>query len=292
MWPRWQPQRDGRVTEVTIVPGGPTENAHEYRYRQGNTIAVSKMRGVSPAEIRPKSYPSGVSLNSPTEFDDMEHLAEGFLSMFAREYAAVTVAVSFVHFSVLCGDVVSVTHPLIPDGLGNRGVSGRRGVVIERKWNLDPARHDAGELTILIPLVPDRGYAPAGVITAQADQGSNIWNLTLSLANAMNIAIAPSGSPSGQVLDSFAVSDYIRIVKCDTLPAATSAVVGTITALNASAGTCTVSLGAVWTPSTLVWRLEFNNSNTSGRTTNQYKYAYVAGTSGLDVAGLAGDRYQ
>ena len=34
---------------------------------------------------------------------------------------------------------------------------------------------------------------------------------------------------AGQVLDSFAVNDRIRIVKCDTLPAATSAVIGTIT---------------------------------------------------------------
>lgn len=291
MWPRWEPQRDGRVTEVVIVPGGPVEKAHEYRFRLNSSIPISKTRGASRAEIRPLSYPSGLSLNNPNEFNDAESLADRFLSMFSREYAAVTVAVSYVHFSVLCGDVVSVTHPLIPDGLGNRGVSGRRGFVIERKWNLDPAQKGAGELTIMIPLVPDRGYAPAGVITAQTNTSGNIWDLTLSLANTFNIALAPSGSVAGQVLDSFAVNDYIRLVKCDTLPAATSAVVGTITALNAAAGTCTVSLGAVWTPSTLVWRLEFDTGAT-GRTTNQYKYAYVAGTDGLDAAGLAGDQYQ
>lgn len=289
MWPQWDPQRDGRVTEVVIVPGGPEEGAHKFKFRTNLSNTISKTRGISRAEIRPKSAPDEFT-GSGVEFDYARELAEKFFQMFAREYAAVTVAVPFVHFSVLCGDVVSVTHPLIPDGLGNRGVSGRRGIVIERKWNLDPAQKDAGELTILIPLIPGAGYAPAGVITEQTNTSGNIWDLTLSLANAFNIALAPSGSTAGQVLDSFAVNDRIRIVKCDTLPAATSAVIGTITALNAAAGTCTVSLGAAWTPSTLVWRLEFDNGS-SGVTTNQAKYAYVAGVDGLDVQDNPGDTY-
>jgi hypothetical protein len=224
-------------------------------------------------EIKPYSrFAPRVVVDAALAGGDEQIIAERYLTVFSRDYIAVTIEVSWKHFEVLVGDVCSLTIANVPDGTGNRGMTARRGVCVERMWNLDPAQPEHGELTFLVPARPIAGYAPSAQITAQADQGSNVWNLTCSVANALNIAMSTSGD--GECLEHFGAGDFIRVVKRDVVTPVS--VVGTISGSpNAAAGTCTVALGAVWTPGSDSWVLEFDVAST-GHTTSQDRFCYVA----------------
>jgi len=165
-----------------------------------------------------------------------------------------------------------LTHTLIPDGAGARGVTTVRAMVIERSWNFDPSRSEQGTLRLYVPRDYPIGYAPGGRITSQSGSGT-AWTLTLDVANALNQRWSQAND--GKVLQHFQLNDYIRVARVND--SGYTEVTGTITGTpDADAGTVAVTFDATWTPSTHTWNLEYRNDTGSTASASQRKYAYVA----------------
>lgn len=291
-WPRWEPQRDGRITTVSIqVVYDDLEDTWKDEpalFQEPVAIAIAKGRGKTEAKIRPYSrYFNPAPFLGELDFADEGEIAARYLAAFSRDYVTVTVRVPFSKFSIVTGDVCKLSHALIPNGSGARGMVQRLCVCIERRWNLDPSRPDAGELTFLVPTSPAYGYAPSAQITAQTNTGGNNWDITCDVASATNIAFSRSGS--GQCLENFAYDDYIRVVRRDVDPPVV--VTGRITSVpNAAAGTCSVALNSTWTTGGNLWVLEFDVA-TTGHTTSQDRFVYVADSTLLLANGSLARRY-
>jgi hypothetical protein len=234
-------------------------------------VTLSKSRGKAVAEVKPYSRHGVVSLaSSPSSDTSIKEMALRYLALFARDYNVVTLCVPFTKFDILCGDIVSVTSSHVPDGTGKRGITNVRGVVIERRWPLDPQGDGYGRLTIMLVQEGVSGYAPSGFITGQTNTSGTTWALTLSTTDDVNALY--STNADGLVLEHFAAGDYIRVVQVDSFTP--TIVTGTISGSpDVASGTCTVVLDGAWTPGASTWFLEFQEGTS---TAAQKKYAYVA----------------
>lgn len=275
-WPGWRPQRDGLITAVEIKQNyDPIEDSWKGRsavYQDPFAIAIHKTRGKVAATIAPYSdatYSVGYNVQ-----ETYARVALSFLAAFAREYSVITLKVPFKHFDILCGDIVSITHRLIPDGSGGRGMVARRGICIERRWNLDPANPEQGEISIYIPRDPVMGYAPSALITAKTNVTANTWNITASAADTSNIEWSSNGD--GKVLEHFAVGDKIKVAKLDVTTE--FVITGVVVSVNVAAGTAQIDLDSAWTPGSNSWVLEYRRDDLTGTnsTAHQRAFAYVA----------------
>jgi len=293
MLPRFEPQRDGVLTTVTIQHRyDPVEDEwsdEPETFQDADVIATHKGRGQSQMEIKPFSRPASHAWNPPGKgVNTTEDIARRYLALLGRDYVVITVRVTLEHFAVLCGDVVKLTHSLIPGGDGTRGIVSRACICVGRTWELDPsAPGDVGPGTLELwsPATPIAGYAASGSVTDQTDLGGDEWQLEFDTADALNILL--SGNLDGQVLDHFEVGDFIRLVDRDD--ATSPEVTGVITALDAEAGTATVQLDDTWTPAAATF-MEFQADAGSTGTTAQRRYAYVANGDG-NIPGGRGRRF-
>ncbi len=282
--PTWEPMRDGRITTVkyqTVYDSITDEWIDPpLVFMDGMAVSLSKTRGKAVSEIKP--YSSAVLVSTLFGFDladgAVQQMALRYLALFARDYQYVTVCVPFTKFDILCGDIVSLTSQHVPDGAGKRGISGVRGVVVERKWPMDPQAANYGELTIMLVQGAVSGYAPSGFVTAQVNTAGTTWSLTLSTAFAANQAWSTNGD--GLILEHFADGDFIRLVQGDDFTP--TIVTGVISGSpNVAAGTCTVVLDGAWVPGADSWLLEFQEDTDGDHATDaQNKYAYVANETG------------
>jgi hypothetical protein len=283
--PAFEPARDGVLTTVTIQqvydPIANEWTGEPAVFDNPDAIATHKARGRAQMEIKPYSQPSSAHTQSGRVRlleDGLRIVAGRYLTFFGRDYVVITVGVSWKHFGVLCGDVVTLTHSLLPAGDGTRGLVGRACVCVGRTWNLAPGESERmGTLELWMPSQPVYGYAPSGAITDQTDQGGDEWDLELDAANDDNVRWSTSGD--GLVLQRFAVGDHIRVVQRDssTSPEET----GVVTAVDVNAGTCTVELDGTWTPGSDAWLLEYREDDTGSRATaSQRKSVYVADSAG------------
>ncbi len=280
-WPGWEPERDGRVTTVKIQ-----EEWDPYTDQWTDepriivdelAVSISKTRGKAIAEIKPYSRRSSRASAqlAMSLTDERVTLGRRYLEMFAKDYDVVRLAVPFTKFDILCGEIVSVTHRNLPDGEGQRGLTGRRGIVIERSWPLDPKGDNHGYLTVMLAADAQVGYAPSALVTAQSNTTGTTWAITCSVAAPLNVAWSPNDD--GLMLEHFADGDFIRLVKFDDAGAPTE-ITGVVSGTpNAAAGTVTVVLNATWTPGSDTWVLEFQEDTSGSLATDaQSNYAYVA----------------
>jgi hypothetical protein len=284
--PKWTPNKDGRSDTVEIQ--------HYYEFRldkhldrpsvfvMQSAIPISKGRGKSASKITPYSAPLFFD-QSAGNLKALEKIATEYLNLFAINYAVITIAVPYTKFDVMCGDVVSLTHPLILSGDGYKGVTGRRGIVIERRWNLDPRQHARGELTILLTGRNVVGYAPSAYLTDSTFISGNTWDLEMDSTDPLNVALATEadGSLGGQVIRHFAVGDYVRVQRRNTYTETN--IVGQVTAIDLNtemvrvAFTTTLTDGAdIGTETSPEYILEFRVDTGSTATASQRRYAYVA----------------
>jgi len=270
-WPRFEPQRDGVVSSVSVqqnynaTTGDWTDPP--IIFRDADAVATHKNKGRGAVAIKPYSTPT-----QPADLTEVAEIAGRFLAFASREYIVITVQVPFTLFTVACGDVVTLTHKLIPDGAGGRGVVDRACMVIERKWNLDPAGARQGTLVLWMPARGETGYAPSGVVTGEVDNGDDSWTYTLDPSNGTNEEIGPDSSGSGDVASTFAVGDKIQII--DIGSAVDNSVDGEITAI--SGNDVTVQLdGPPFTP-TLGMALIYERNDGNDAQASQRIYAYVA----------------
>ena len=300
--PKYTPNRDGRTSMVQIqhryLPRDDEWEDKPAVFYDPGSVSINKSRGKAPEEIKLYSTPV-----TPAGSDELiilqEEVARPRLAFFSRQYPVVEFEVPFTKFDVLCGDVVSVTHPDIPDAEGARGVTGRRGVVIERRWNMDGAKARRGVLTVQLTPRGIVGYAPSGFITA-ASGATTTWTLGVSTdgsfdEGALNATMAQFGADIGGIAEHFAVGDFVRVYLFNEY--APTVATGVITARNVGLETLTVLFDASFNPFdgedellplVIEYDLDVDGTNS---TSSQKRYCYVADVQALMPDGSYARRY-
>ncbi len=274
--PTWEPMRDGRVTTV--------QYQLEYDalsdswldppavFMDSLAVSLAKTRGKFVSEIKPYTHASarGLLPAVPGPPQWLRDLAARYLTLFAHDYDVVKICVPFTKFHILCMDVVTLTHGHVPDGTGSRGISARRGVVIERSWPMDPGAAGYGQLTIMLVQNGVSGYTPSAIVTSHTNTSGTTWTLVCNSAVPINQAVSTNGD--GLCLEHFQNGDYIRLVEVDAF--SPTIVTGVISGTpNLGADSCVVVLDDAWTPGASVWVLEYQEDSA---TASQEQYAYVA----------------
>lgn len=312
-WPRWEAQTDGLVNIANCKLGynpisDEFDERYDYQVRMTQSIAEHKSGQKASADIAPKSTPgpgaakvaavkAAVAKAAGKSYGDQRApstetvtaMAYPYLRTLSEDYAVVTVDVPFTKFSVLVGDIVEVSCSMLPDGLGARGMLNRKGICIGREWNLDPEQSAMGKLTIWLPRNVNKtaGYCPTGRITSQSGSGTS-WTLTCASVVPANLwyseGVPPGAVDAGVVVKHFAVGDAISIVQVDaTIPTVRS---GTVTSVDALAGTIGVTLTASWTPSSTTWNITFRYDG-STFIARQQAYCWIADDDGERLDGSA-----
>jgi hypothetical protein len=276
-WPGWDPQRDGILTTVSIKdvydPLKDDWRDKDMVFQDPDAIATHKSRGKAQMTIAPFSAPNASVRGSAR--DIFETIASQYLNFFARDYAIVTLRVPFKHYDVLCGDVCTLTHRLIPAGDGTRGVVSRKAVCVERRWHMDPKSNQWGELSFYLPRSVEKGYSPSAIVTGQSNTSGNTWAITCALVS--NETWSTNGD--GKALEHFQSGDFVHVWQLDTTSVVE--VNGQVdSAPNVAAGTLSITFTGTWTPSTSLWAIGFRQDTDGAHsTTAQKKYAFDANSS-------------
>jgi hypothetical protein len=278
MWPGWEPQRDGLVTAVDMATGyNPYKDSFDGQalsFQDPNSVATHKTRGKVAAKIEPKS----ALARDPAAVDGRQYLtiAQNYLGVFARDYGVVTLNVTFENFGCLCGDEVLLTSDKVPAGDGTRGLVGRPGLVVGKRWNLDPRSEDMGQLDVRVERDPPAGYAPSGQVSGQTDLGSNRWQLTFNPAFGLNVLLSTNGD--GLVTQHFLPGDFVRLFKKGATDESTDVLGTVVTQDDVASGKITVQFASPFTPGTDIWIMDYQKDDAGGTksTPHQKRFAYVA----------------
>ncbi len=278
-WPSFEPQTDGRSTSVTIqedydaVEGKWSDDPTTFQ--DSRSISVTKTRGRNPVSIKPYSTPVYAS-GAVTVAEMKQRIAEIYLAFFSIDYAVCRLQVPFTRFECLIGDVVAITYHNLPDGEGARGVTGRRGIVIQRRVNFDAAIDKMVELTVLLTPRNIVGYAPSGWIDLVATTGSGVtWTLMIDPVDPVNLVMAKGGNVAAH----FLVGDRIRVAPAGigTVSVAIDyELEGVVTSVNTATGAIGVTFDSTWDPADSVyWVLELAKS-AGASSAAQKTYAHVS----------------
>lgn len=257
---------DGVLTGYTIRTGyDAAEDDHKGRDLEVTMLgALARQRTRAALEIAPKSVAAGVE---PTAEEIISHLGTA-VALWSRHRAQVTVDVLTTHHGVRLGDCVYVTIPQLPydtergyDGAGG-GIIAIRGTAVGRAWRFDEG---AISLSILFDSLDIAGYTPTGRVTAQTGSGTTTVTVTLD---------TDEYGPGGDVadVDFFVAGMKVRLVEWDT--SSPTEKTGTITSI--AGNVVSLTMDSAWTEGTSTWNLLFSPSTTSGLTTTQLEYAWIA----------------
>lgn len=281
MWPGWEVQRDGLVNEILVQQVyDPIEDewtGKTYTFRELKSITEHKSRGKGRLEIKPFSR----AWVTP---DTAKVAATAIFGVLSKDYVLVTVEVPYTLFSTLVGDVVKLTHALIPAGDGTRGISGKRAIVFERRWNFT---RPTGTFVLYVPIYDEPAYTPSAYVTAQVNNGSNNWTITASSANTYNIIWSQEGD--GLVLSHFQATDNVEVIRYGD--SGETRVAGTVASVDQDNDQIVVDFAATWTPSTHTWLLEWPKDTGSTATARQLTYCYVADGNVQLTSGDTGWRF-
>lgn len=195
-WSTWERNARGAVNEVVIRTGyDPMDNDWKGQPIVERNIASFGRNPIpAPVEIKPYSNPSGAgfvvlgSFGPTVGVADYTRLAQNLLAVYGYPSITITVCVPFTKFDVLTGQLVQLTSVTLPDGTyGQRGLVGRSGIVIGRRWNLEEG---VGYLTVLITEANVAGYTPATRISAISLVGGTTYDLTIDPSNPTGYADA------------------------------------------------------------------------------------------------------
>lgn len=232
MWPGWIPATDGIISIVDltgakslvasqrtmVLVGGRwvgvgtnnTNDPSRHIYRDIASISAHKNRGQNTLKIQPEA-----SSSADLTVSDAISISERIVSFFGRPYEVVTLKVrrTATTLALRCGSLVALTSDHVPNsGDGTRGVTARRCLVIGRGVSYDPAEDGAVvSLTLVMHATEDgtslniAGYAGSALATNAADQGGNLWDITITAQ-----VYAPTGSYDYEF---FTVGDYVNVVQ-------------------------------------------------------------------------------
>jgi hypothetical protein len=299
-WPGCTPNRDGRVSEVTVQ--------HYYSWRDEThidtpvivqdsaAIAVSKGRGKAKHSIKPVSTPLFYTA-SPEMNDELARIGRNVLQFLQLRYLVVTLHLPYSKLPILCGDIVSITSDKVIGGDGTRGVTERRGVVLERQVYLDPARHMRMQLTVMLTGRNVVGYAPSAQVTGATYDGGTVATFQFDSSDTLNRALASATAGTsalvtdGKVIVHFAALDFVRIFQKDTYTV--SELTGIIQSVDEAADEATIDftdftagevedLVDAITGETVEFIMEYQaDPDALLSTSSQRRYCYVATDSGL-----------
>jgi len=287
-WVRWEAQGDGIVTSVKLrldFNVFTDEHNPESDFLLHNTTAITEHKsshGKGTVELalksssfvgKTESFAGNTSHLPVVTPEEAVEIVAPYMQCMGIEYSMVTLPVSWRKFGLLVGDVVDVTHALLPNGLGTRGVSARKGIIVGREWSLDPAAGDFGKLTIYFPRTYASGYAPSGRITGQSNVSGNTWDITCATSNAQNIAW--SEGADGNVVKHFAAGDKFRAIRVDDV--AETQVLGTVVSVTVPS-VLRVTFDTTWTPGANTWNASLQK-DIGNATTHQQTFAYVSDTT-------------
>lgn len=256
---------DGILTGLTVRTGyDAIEDEHKGQvYELTMLAALSAQRARMALEIAPKTRAAG----SEPDFDALWSHLQAPVSMWSKQRARVSVSVNATFHDAMIGDVVYATIPQLPYD-GERGIDGGGGGIVNTRGTITGRSWDANEPAILLDIDFDAldvaGYTPTGRVTATSGAGT-AWTVTLD---------ADEYGPGGDVADAefFVAGMKVRLMEWDaTIPTIRSGTVDAVVGNNV-----TLTLGSSWTPGSSVWNLLFDDSTTSGLTTAQLRYAYIA----------------
>jgi hypothetical protein len=269
-FPRFRKSTEGRYTALMIENGySPIED----EFLAGPSILQSitargRQRSSSVLTISPKS---GLAHNldiGAVGAEIAKQTGIKILDMFGAAYGTIEIPVSLKLFDVRLGDEVMVSSDLIPNwNTGALGISGKVGVVIGRRFELD---RGIGMLTVLITGHLSYGYAPSFGITAQSNTAGNTWQLTVVLADPHNIV--PWGPVGATAATFLAVGDRVQLQLYNSTSLTTNA--GTVAAVAGNVVTVTFD-GVVSFIGSQRYVLEYADW-TSGISGDQQRFVYVA----------------
>lgn len=200
--------------------------------------------------------------------EELDRIAEPWLGLLGDAYDLITLEVPATAFDVALGDVVKITHPMIPSRVTGAGVEGQVGILVGFEWELATMR---GVLTILSHARNVAGYAPGFRVASWANVSGNQWDLTLD------------DSPylvSGQELaDWIAVGFEMVVVERDS--AAPTTVVGTVDSV--SGDVVRITFSGLWTPAggTGEWDLELKYADNYDIADAESRFVFVGGPDGV-----------
>lgn len=226
-----------------------------------------------PQQIEQRSQYVG---GTPVTQADVVNLAAPILGALSGSYAIDTIDAAKSE-PVQVGEPIIFDCPYLITGdgaidadqypTGSIGALGRVGQVIGKEWGAYSPRV---RFTVLNTKQRVAGYAPAGLITAQAEGASGNWTLTI------DSSLFPTGTTAE---DFWTVGDYARIAKFNN---STSGYVdGTVLAVTGNS----VNMIVTWTPGASTWYLTIPSGG--GLVTTQYRYCIVANSSGIINSGGA-----
>jgi hypothetical protein len=315
MWPKWTPNAEGIVSDIVISDSYDWEqdsSGEEYHIKDEASIAIHKNRSRGTLKITPKSTtPNIVGSGSPlgnmgllfpfmagaiaataktTPGFDLEALANKIFGVLAQDYEIITIKVPFSRLydsaaallagttdALRVGTEVKLTSAHIPDSqTGTMGVTNKPGLVIGRKFPLDPAEDGCGEITIWIQSsTRTGGYAPACRITNAVLVTGNTWELTVTAQK-----FAPDGVDD--CATAFFLADMdIEVMEYDTIIPLSQT--GYIESINYSAHTVTVVFdgAAPWGGSfSGVYDLKYDSYDVAATLDPQKSFTFVADTDG------------
>lgn len=259
---------EGMLHEVLIRQGwDPVEGEHRgLTVRNRNTTGS----GEGVLEIAPMSKTGGItfSFDDPLEVspEQARLLSQTVLAIFGEAYSIWTMEAGLERFDLVLGEAALVTSPMLPAADGTLGVVQQPAQVIGYDWSLFEGK---GSIDLMAHARRIAGYAPAGKITGQTDNGGDEWELAISVGDYT----------ADDLSDWFDAGNKIRITERDTLrPAQVSGTVVSVT----DPSTMVVQLDTTWTPGSDEWRLGYDTADVvnvtpaAGRRWAQSEFAFVA----------------
>jgi hypothetical protein len=257
----------GMINDVALLTGyDPKEDKFT-----GRTIKVRDVAsyGKSPSVRQLRIAPKSRYLGPPITDADAVAIAAGIFGTFAGTYAVDTIDAA-MHDSVEVGDAVVFDNPHYPDGAGAIGVTGKVGLVIGRSTGAYTPR---ARLTVLTTRQKLGGYAPSADVLASADEGGDMWSMTVSNNTC------PSGTNNS---DWFAVADRVRVIEMNTATA--TVVVGAVVSVNDDGDEIFVQFDSAWGGSssgTGLWYLTMADSDDAALAETQKRFCSIADSDGI-----------
>lgn len=219
--PTWKRNAYGSINVMSFASG--------YDYREdehtGPTVTIRDVYALSssrrPQELKVEPYSRGTGLPE-LSYDEAVRVADRVFGIFGRPYSTLEMDVppfdangTNLLTTALCGSIARITTHRIPNvRTGRRGVSGLRGLVIGRSWDLS-GRGERGKLTVLVSDEGIAGYSPSVRITSVSFVSGRRWELDVDFTDPAGVA---STAPAGSALsDFYAVGDRVEMLTWDDL---------------------------------------------------------------------------
>jgi hypothetical protein len=268
----------GSINTVRLRTGyDPIEDEHIGRtYVARDIEAYARIKAPRELEIAPLSEFGDRQDRSASlvPSEELYQLMLPVLGVMGRPYAIITVDVDMRLFSVLCGDVVTVTASHLPN-LADGGRGGTyRGFVIGRQWELAEGR---GQLRIFSLIETLYGWAPSLTISSESSG-------TLTVSKNDPYGVASMWQAGDELSDHFAVGDQVQAREYDD--ASPTIVTATIDAIDDGASEIDVTWDSAFTFGSSKWILEFQPAGSV--VAGQVNYAFLGDTDG-EVSFAAGD---